>query len=171
MLIERDKFIELMGDKPISGILKKLRDSEDARRVFSNHFGVVLPDSLAFHGSPEDIEEFHANVSLGGANANKEEALIYASSEPDYAIFLALLNIQEGGSASVTCESGEVRKSITVGFVNGESKIGEGYVYVFDGKQFISHDNAELTSNLPGLQPVFSLKATVADLESPIVVS
>jgi hypothetical protein len=171
MKIERNKIIELMGPKPISLTLEKLRDNQEARRVFAEKFSIVLPDSLIFHGSPENIKSFRTNVSLGGSNFNKDESLIYASSEPDYAIFLALLDIQEGGSASVTCEHGEVMKFITTGFVNGESKIEDGYLYVFDSKNFTSHDNAEFTSNMIDLQPVFYLNVTVADLKSPIVIN
>lgn len=171
MEIERNKIAELLGDESLSKGLKKLQDDQEVRKVFSTKFSIPLPDSLVFHGSPKEIESFRTNVSLGGANENKEDALIYASSEPDYAIFLALLDIQKGGSASVTCGNGEVKKSVTVGFVNGESKINEGYLYILDGKDFIAHDNAELTSGALDLKPIFHIGVTVTDLESSIVIN
>ena len=160
-----------MGTQSVSQILKKLRDSQEARGTFSAKFNIALPDTLVFHGTSEKIENFQTNISLGGANENKEEALVYASNEPDYAIFLGLIELQEGGSASVTCENGEVKKSVTVGFVNGDSKRNEGYIYVLDAKDFIAHDNSEFTSDQSDLLPLFSVKVGINDLESPIVIN
>ena len=168
MRIERNNFIALDGTESLSVVLKQLRDQQDFRKKIANIFDISIPDSIVFHGSSIEIERFQKNISLGGSNENKEEALIYASSEPDYAIFLAILDIQEGGSASVVCEGEYVKKSITVGFVNGESSINTGYVYVFDGADFITQNNSELTSSMSNLKPIFYIKVEAADLESSI---
>lgn len=171
MQIAKEEIIELLGEKTLSENLQQLRDATNARNMFKERFNIVLPESLVFHGSREEIQSFQTNVSLGGGNENKEDALVYASSEPDYAIFLALLDIQEGGSASVTCVTDEVKKSVTLGFVNGDSKIVEGYVYVLDVKDFTEHDNAEFTSDNSDLKPLFSVKVSITDLESPVIVA
>lgn len=170
MRIERNDFIALDSSKLLSTALKQLRDQQGFRKQLENIFNISIPDTIVFHGSSKKIERFQKNISLGGSNENKEEALIYASSEPDYAIFLALLDIQEGGSASVICEGGQVNKSITVGFVNGESCIGAGYVYVFDGANFLSQENSELTSSRSDLKPIFHIKVEATDLETSVTV-
>lgn len=160
----------LDSEKSLSVALKQLRDQQYFRKKLASILNISIPDSLVFHGSSVEIDQFKKSISLGGTNENKEEALIYASSEPDYAIFLAILDIQEGGSASVVCEEGQVKKSITVGFVNGASSINAGYVYVFDGADFISQNNSELTSNMSNLKPIFYIKVEATDLESSIEV-
>ncbi len=43
-------------------------------------------------------------------------------------------------------------------------------MYVFDGVNFISQENSELTSSRSDLKPIFYMKVEAADVESSIAV-
>ena len=65
----------------------------------------------------------------GGQNFNKmlkpspSEKLIYATSNPNYAIFLAVIDLQKGGNAGVLSNPKKTKLTIDTSFVNGPSAL------------------------------------------------
>src|SRR4051812_817948 len=70
------------------------------------------------HGSQNLFPQFEPRVSKGGPNANKHEPLVYASDDPNYAIFLGIVDLK-AGSAGTGYVNGEIQCRISKEFVNG----------------------------------------------------
>jgi len=107
---------------------------------------IVRPKIVLLHGSRNRQRILKPSVSSGGSNKNKNETLIYATNNPNYAIFLAVIDLQESGEASVVVEDAVAHLSISKGFVNGESRLASGYVHLVEGSSFQKIDTHGLTA-------------------------
>lgn len=107
--------------------------------------------------------------SKGGPNANRNEPLIYASDDPDYAIFLGIIKLRDGW-ASTSYRNGKKDFVVSIYFVNGESEISDGYVYVLDAESFIEDSLHHFTSP-KGQSPLLVIPVKPADLQTKIRVS
>lgn len=72
---------------------------------------------------------------MGKYGKAKRSAFLYATDDPNYAIFLALLNLENGGASVVATEK-ESKLAVDLDFVNGPSKIKHGYVHVLSSQSF-----------------------------------
>lgn len=117
---------------------------------------------VLFHGSATDSKVLLPQSE----DAESLKSLVYATSDPNYAIFLAILNLKDASAGVVSTKKG-TRLTIDTDFVNGKSTLKPGYVHVISKKGFRKTSNNELVSETE--TPVlFSLKVTPADLTVPI---
>lgn len=153
----------------LSNVFKMLSNSEDARTVFEKVINIPLPSKILLHGSPQLIQELSPHISDGGSNENKGEELIYATSDFNYAVFLAVIDLKDSGRASVISDEKETFLNINKQFVNGGSQIVRGYLHVLDGTAFSEHNNHEFTSG-KAVKPVCAIEVGIEDLEYTIAI-
>lgn len=94
----------------------------------------VIQSKFLLHGSLKPLDFLTSSK-------NTKEKSIYATDNANYAIFLAVIDIQESGGASVHVSKSEF--SITTGFVNGTSKISDGFVHIVPRNGFKETSNTE----------------------------
>lgn len=104
------------------------------------------------HGSHKQIANFVPRPSTGGTNPDKDQPLIYATDDPDYAIFMAITK-SHGGSYGIDYfmnDKGIYKIVCSVGldFVNGESQLTDGYVYLLDHDKFMENGGHQYTSGV-----------------------
>lgn len=116
--------------------------------------------SVLFHGSSKKHYILKPDTS--------EEKSIYATDDPNYAIFLATLNLKNG-SASVRATKNSTILAIGLDFVNGPSKFKTGYVHIVSKDTFKKTSNREYQTNKP-VEVLFSIKTSPEDITVPIYV-
>lgn len=127
-----------------------------------------LSSSVLFHGSQKLQLSLIPNVSIGRRGKAEQEASVYATSDPNYAIFLALLNLKNGGASVVATEKWS-KLAVDLDFVNGPSTIKNGYVHVVSSQSFRKTKNREYTANTP-VTILFTVRVTPQDLTVPIYI-
>ena len=108
------------------------------------------------------------NVSIGRQGKVEQETLVYATDDPNYAIFLALLNLKNGG-ASVAMNSEEPTLIVDLDFVNGPSKIKNGYVHIVPNQAFKKTKNREYVTNKQ-VAILLTVPVTFQDLTIPVCI-
>ncbi len=117
--------------------------------------------SILMHGSLKQIDK------LNILQSDTKESHIYATDNSNYAIFLAIINVKKYGRASVNISKNEF--SITTSFINGESKISNGYVHIVSKKYFVPTSNTEyISSQLAHV--IFSVPVTFDDLTETVII-
>lgn len=171
MLIKKEDILDITGTIKASEALDKLRSSDEFRKKFEQRFSISLPADFLMHGSTSLLEMLETNVSDGGSNANKTESLVYTTDNPDYAIFLAIIDLKDNGRAGVVFDkNNEIPElSINTQFINGESKIIDGYVHILEGSSFVPNANREFTSNV-SIKPLCIIPVSAKDLQQKIIV-
>ena len=174
MLIPRAKIEEFCRKNSIEGIadfLASILVNSQTFLSFLESSGTTIisnpPVSILFHGSQKDPDYLGSSFSINQANTKREESLVYATDNPNYTIFLAIIDLVERGHASVLVEDGKTSLSVDRGFVNGGSQIKDGYVHVVDGAGFKPSDNDEYVSSQPA-RILFSIKVRPSDLTEKI---
>ncbi|OHA26520.1 MAG: hypothetical protein A3C06_03005 [Candidatus Taylorbacteria bacterium RIFCSPHIGHO2_02_FULL_46_13] len=173
MLIPRAKIKEFCRENSIAGIVgffAHLSKHFQNFKSFLGRAGISTPNppvSVLFHGSQTHLDNLDPSISTGEGNLNYEKSLVYATDNPNYAVFLAVIDLAEGSNASVLVEDNKTLLSIDIGFVNGHSQIKDGYVHVVDGTQFKLNDNDEYVSQQPA-RILFSVKVKPSDLTEKI---
>lgn len=120
----------------------------------------VAPSNFLLHGSLKPLDFL-------APSKNTKEKSIYATDNANYAIFLAVIDIQEGGGASVHVSKDDF--SITTGFINGTSKISDGFVHIVSKNGFRPTSNTEYVRE--GTVPVlFSVPVCFDDLTEKVFV-
>ena len=177
LLIDRALIQNFCKENNLKGIVEFLHYiSKKGLIDFSNFLrncDIQLPPnsnaSVLFHGSKDLRAVLQTNISASNTNASKNELFVYATNNPNYAIFLAIINIQEDGTASVVVKKGKAKLGINNGFVNGPSCLGDGFVHVIDGSGFKKLENDEYTSR--SSKPImFAFRVKLDDLTEPIIV-
>ncbi len=125
-------------------------------------FGKIL-----FHGSAKKQIKLIPHASIGRDGIAEQEAFIYATDDPNYAIFLALLHLNKFGLASVYVSSKNTKLSVNIGFVNGSSKLSDGYIHIVSRQFFKQTKNREYKTN-KSVNILFSIPVTPQDLTVPI---
>lgn len=125
-----------------------------------------VPTGVLFHGSQEFLSTLQPNKSVGQNGISEPEDLVYATDDPNYAIFLAVITL-ENGSASVKVEKNGTVLAVDLDFVNGPSRFEEGYVHVVSGAEFEKTTNTEYVAN-KDIDVLFSVPVAVNDLTVPI---
>jgi len=128
-----------------------------------------ISNKVLLHGSTKVMTVLEPNTSVDQGGKAEQTAFVYATDDPNYAIFLALLDIQKKGGASVYAGSHSTKLSISLGFVNGSSKIKDGYVHIVADSDFKKTKNKEYKSNKK-IKVLFSISVSPKDLTVPIYV-
>lgn len=118
------------------------------------------PQKVLFHGTTKKFSV----LDLG------PDEKIYATDNPDYAIFLGIIKLDRGGNAGVSMDNEKKTKLwVSDGFVNGASKFVSGYIHVVAMDNFKSCGNFEYTTKTK--TPIlFSIQVTALDLTVPVLV-
>ena len=156
----------------IAGVLQSLHARQGMRRFldYLAHCGYEIPDNpcrkALFHGSSRPLRRL---LPRGGAKRGKNDnGYVYATRLPDYAIFLALLRLR-GGGASVAQRRGRLELWVDLDFINGPSRLAEGYVHILPAEGFAEKDDLEFRARDP-VSCLFALRVTPADLSLPVQV-
>lgn len=122
------------------------------------------------HGSGNVVSKFEPKVSRGGPNANREKPLVYATDDPDYAMFLAVTRLREEGMASYGYRNGKPECFVNLGFINGESGFTRGYVYVLNRDGF--NEDVEHNFSSPEHQvPIFAIPVEINDMHTRVIIN
>lgn len=105
---------------------------------------------------------------MGRGDKLERVAYIYATDDPNYAIFLAILRLKNG-SASVNATAKNAMLVVDLDFVNGPSTLENGYVHVVTTDGFKKTRNREHRANRR-VNVLFTIPVTPADLTVPIYI-
>lgn len=125
-----------------------------------------LSSHVLFHGSQRLRRSLKPNVSMGRRGKAEQGASVYATSDANYAIFLALLNLKSGG-ASVIATGKRPKLAVDLDFINGPSTIKNGFVHVVSSQSFRKTKNSEYMANTP-VTILLTVPVTPQDLTVPI---
>lgn len=130
----------------------------------------VLPGNITphflFHGSSQHHNQLTAISPSKRRVKEIKKLLIYATSDPNYAIFLALLRLKNA-SASVVSRNGRTKLAVDLAFVNRLSSLGPGWVHLVSGGNFKKILNNEYVSVKP-VEVLFAFPVVPSDLTVPI---
>ena len=132
---------------------------------YNPQLSLQLPLGILFHGSRELRSVLIPNISIGRHSKAENRALLYATDDPNYAIFLAILNLRNGG-ASVKMTGKKPVLTVDLDFVNGPSKIKDGYVHIISSKSFKKTRNKEYVADT-SVKVLFIVPVTFKDLTAP----
>lgn len=163
-LLSRTLLRKFLAQKRLKGIapfLDYIRSREHLSefRAFCGKKGIELQESegVLFHGSQN-----------ARSVVKPKDSYVYATDDPNYAIFLAVLSLKNGG-ASVQADREETLLSVDTDFVNGPSRFKEGYVHVLPAQGFRTRKNQEYVKRSP-VTPLFLFPVCVEDLTVPVFV-
>lgn len=105
---------------------------------------------------------------MGKGGKLEQHAHVYSTDDPNYAIFLATLNLKNG-SASVNATKKATTLFVDLDFVNGPSKLKNGYVHVVEGELFRKTKNREYKSNRQ-INILFTIPVSPTDITVPIYI-
>lgn len=168
-VISREQVLSFCKQQEITNIPEFLhRVSRQNKEEFTEFISTQTHEKLTLQKTPKLL--FHGSTMLHNQlEPIIEEKLVYATDNPNYAIFLAILNIQEEGSASVLVEEGKALLSISKGFVNGPSQFVCGYVHAISSQGFKESHNGEFV-NKKTVPALFAIEVTAADLTEPVYI-
>ena len=179
IVIPQNLLKSFIKQKKLSGtvsFLRFLRKGEGLNNFHSfckknNH---ILPpighfmSNVLFHGSQKPQSILRPNTSIGRGGKTERKALVYATDEPNYAIFLAILQLINA-SAGVLASDKDPILTVDLDFVNSQSKLKNGYVHIVSSEFFKKVKNGEYKTDK--LIPVlFSILVTPQDLIIPIYI-
>lgn len=177
-IISKKILQEFLRQKRLSGIvaflnfIKKrksnLRDFFDFCNEHNKALPKLLNSGILFHGSGKVQKILRPNNSIGYGGKQEQHPYVYATDDPNYAIFLAILNLKHGG-ASVNATTKDTMLFIDLDFVNGPSKLKNGYIHIVSGESFKKAKNREYKSDHP-VNVLFTIPTSPADLTVPIYV-
>lgn len=127
-----------------------------------------LDGDILFHGSGKVQKILRPNNSIGYGGKQEQRSYVYATDDPNYAIFLAILNLKNGG-ASVNATTKDTMLFVDLDFVNGPSKLKNGYIHIINGESFKKAKNREYKSD-HSVNVLFTIPTSPADLTVPIYV-
>ncbi len=137
---------------------------------FCKSQGVALPKRaprrVLFHGSRGLHTTLTPHVSIGRSGKTEKEHRVYATDDPNYAVFLAVLDLKNG-SAAVHASPEGTALAVDLEFVNGPSQLKSGYVHLVAARYFKKADNREYTANRP-VEVLCAIPVIPADLTVPI---
>jgi len=138
------------------------------RNSYKLHLPEKLPSGVLFHGSEKLQSLLIPNISIGPNGKTEKETLVYATDDPNYGIFLAVLNLKNG-SASVIADGKKPKLFVDIDFINGPSKIKNGFVHIVSNQSFRKIKNKEcvIDTTVPIL---FIISVKPQDLTVPIYI-
>ena len=139
---------------------------------FCNRNDYTLSESVLsgvlFHGSPEKQTVLVPHRSIGRDGVEEEKAFVYTTDDPNYAIFLATLRLKNG-SASVNATAKETILVVDLDFINGPSRLKDGYIHFVSAKGFKKTGNREYKKDKQ-TEVLFTILVTPSDLTVPIYI-
>jgi len=139
---------------------------------FCSKYRQILPkpprSNIFFHGSSTVRQVLQPNISIGHEGKRERHPYVYATNDPNYAIFLAILDLKNGG-ASVYATSNNTILIVDLDFVNGASKLKNGYVHILADSGFKKSGNREYRTRQP-VEVIFSVPVKPSDLTVPIYI-
>lgn len=164
------------GIQNISSMLKEFTDygiADFINYLSTKGFTGVNPElceqQVLLHGSNRMVQLFEPRVSTGGGNSNKEEPLVYATDDPEYAIFMATAH-QRGGTFGIRYNRhGFITCYVDLTFINGPSSLESGYVYMFPQNLFEKVGKHEFTCPNQ-VESVLAIPVEPEDLITPITI-
>jgi len=170
---------KFMNQEKLSGIasfLHSLSKRSGLQRFYSFsdsnkyklHFSEQLPKGVLFHGSQKLQTTIVPNASIGRGGKAEKQTLVHATDGPNYAIFLALLDLKNGG-AGVTASNKNTILTVDIGFVNGLSKLRNGYVHILPNQKFRKTKKREYITNMT-VETMFAVPVTPQDLTVPVYI-
>jgi hypothetical protein len=168
--ISRKLIEQFMVQKKLRGIASFLSfvAAPDHAKIFVDYANrhnclISSPDAFSskilFHGSQQYAKQLIAS---------RKEKSIYATDDPNYAIFLAILNLKNA-TAGVFIKRGKAKLTVDLAFVNGPSSFKNGWVHVIAGQHFKRTKNHEYISK-QSVDILFSVTVVPADLTVPVSV-
>lgn len=89
---------------------------------------------VVFHGTPKNITD---SLEIGYS----QDSLLYASDDPLYAAFLGIIKLEDEGRAGVAYdEADKISLSINQAFMDGESELVTGTVFILDKADFFKSE-------------------------------
>lgn len=169
-----DEYCKLNGSDIYGFLLDTVRLGINDFLVFIKTKGKVLEirgdQKVILHGSSNMIYEFKPRVSRDGPNSNQEEPLIYATDDPDYAIFLAILdNKRTKGIPMVYYDQGQIKCSIDLDYAKFADGFNSGFVYLLDKSSFEENSAHHFTSPLKQV-PLFAIPIQPRDLKTTVYI-
>lgn len=158
-LINKNTLCTTIGESSLNAALVSLMTQRETRERVQQHLDIKLPEEICFHGSRSLCAEIKVNEQGG-------ESIIYATDVLDYAIFMALLELKNG-FASVAFNNDVIDLQIDIDFVNGDSSICDGYVYILDKSMFVPSSTHEFISE-KSVSVYAAIPVTFDDLEANI---
>lgn len=174
MLIPRtlvQRYVATYRLKNTVGLLRSIRSAKGSEQFirFCRRCGLKITapvTPLLFHGSQRVQKHLSPNRSMG-THELETAAYVYATDDPNYAIFLATLTLAPGGTASVSFKNGKIALSVNTGFVNGSSKLLPGYVHLVPHTSFKRCGTHEYRSDTAA-PIIYSIRVSPEDLSEPI---
>lgn len=175
-IISRESLLDYIQKKSFGGVIdfmNSLRDKENLQS-FLTFFQKEREDTLSkienaiFHGSQDALDTLVPNRSVGLGGIKEEKAFVYATDDPNYAVFMACLSLDQG-EASVNAEPEETMLCIDLDFVNGSSQLKSGYLHLIDKSKFEKIPNNEYRSK-EEVEILLSIPVEPGDLTVPICV-
>lgn len=126
-----------------------------------------------FHGSGSIVEEFEpkqAHTMINGQYTPDGEPAIFASPFLDYAIFVALINMNNcprGFRFGTSYEDGELKFRATQETLDQVNESSRGYVYVFNRSDFVERNPDEWVSYRK-LRPLERVEVSWLDFKHPV---
>ena len=175
-IISRESILDYIQNKSFQGVKDLLHSFQDKAELFSflnffqkNNEGTLsMIEDVTFHGSQEVLNVLTPNRSMGSEGVKEEKAYVYATDDPNYAIFLACLHLDQGG-ASVNAKSDETELFVDLDFVNGASKLTSGFVHVVSKADFDMVENREFRCE-KSIEVICSIPVEPSDLSVPVYV-
>jgi len=134
------------------------------------HLPQPLPTRVLLHGAPRQCATLTPRNSIGTDGQPERTAHIYATDDHNYAIFLALLRLKEGGTAAATVQRGKRALSVSLGFVNGQSRFVSGYVHLLPATPFRQVALGEYTADTP-IKTLCAVPIVPQDLTVPVTLT
>jgi len=166
-----------MQQKRLNGTVAFLRFIRHRKNLqdfynFCSKYGYTLPHQplggVLFHGSQKLQSTLNPNTSVGRNDELEQSAFVYTTDDPNYAIFLAILNLKNG-SASVNATAKNTTLVVNLDFVNGPSKFKKGYVHIVARSSFKKVKNREYKVSQQ-VKVLFTIPVIPADLTTPIYI-
>jgi len=171
-----NKFIEQQKLSGAVAFLRFLIKKNNLRSFYSflggGSYLPVAPDqaskSVLFHGSQKKQSVLVPSASVARGGKAERQRRVYATDDPNYAIFLAVLRLRNG-SASVNVTRRGTALTVDLDFINGPSKLKDGYVHIVADTAFKRAGNREYTADRR-IEVLFTIPVTPQDLTVPIYV-
>jgi hypothetical protein len=177
-VISKNLLRKFLQEKRLAGIVNFLQFIKHKRNLHAffdflrkhNHAWLLPPaiDGVLFHGSSSVQNILTPKNSIGRGGKREHNAYVYATDDPNYAIFLAILRLRNGG-ASVNANMKNTILVVNLDFVNGPSKLKNGYVHILSATGFQKAKNREYRISQK-VKILFAVPVTPTDLTVPIYI-
>lgn len=167
------KYVRRKKLKGAGQLLQYIQDEKNKLNFFEflSKEGVFVEETkspFVFHGSTTKVSLLKPQQSMGVDGELERDSYVYATLDPNYAIFLAILDLKDGGAGVVSTVSG-TQLTVDRDFVNGKSRFIDGYVHLLAKKGFKKSSNNEYRAE-EERKVVLIVEVSPQDLSVPVQV-